>query len=559
VGVVVLGNVDDRLVEPGRGEPPLSIPYAILRHFAKLGFHTGIASLAGGLAPAPAPGAGGRSPIPTVSGDERPEQILRAITPLLQSSEARVAIAIRHPSHFALAGDHPLDSHLACGEILYAWGVDERIRRSGSFVVLLDPEDRICDLVRGHTWGFKLIRAGYPPVADREAFVGGWLGRRRPSFEPSVPARVARLMGGLRLVEIEALLRGAEARREELSDESVRAERVAKIGERLVGIAEVKEPSIGWGDVGGLAHVKDHFQEVARSARRGPRGLTGSTLLAGVPGVGKSFTAEALARELHVPIVFVRNLYDQWMGSSEARVERLVETLAAFDGCVCVFEEVDQLLGRRDGGPSSTGGTTERVRGRLMEFMGGSYPGIHFVGMTNRPDLLDIANQDRFSVLIPVLHPGLRERIQLLPALFAQEGREAEPDVDFAAVAQHSNLGVITVRGLRDIVRMAGRLADREGDQLGAAVGLRHLLRVIATFRPKLDPQEVELIALTAVAGCQFQAYLPWMSWEGRRKDVDVPPYLHGIVDPESGAVDDEALRRRLGELGARRGTRGGS
>lgn len=546
MGALILGNVDDLLVEPATRAGPLAVPYAILRHFGARGFSTGLASVSRGLEPVRTPGASrGPSAIAAIGPTDGPEAILRGITALLRGHGARVAIVIQHAGHFAPPGAASVSA-----EILYEWSADKATRWSGNFVVLLDTSGEIHPLVR-EAWGFKLIRAGAPARAEREAYVSQWLQSAETggAHAADLPVRVGALTGGLRLVEIDSLLRGAAARKETLGHERVRAERASRLTERLDGIAEVKEPTIGWADVAGLPHVKDHFQDVAKAARSGA-GLTGATLLAGVPGVGKSFTAQALAREVGVPVVFIRNLFSPWVGSSEARVERLVETLAAFDGCVCVFEEVDQLLGRRDARASGDGGTTERVRGRLMEFMGGSYPGIHFIGLTNRPDLLDVANLDRFSVRIPILHPSTRDRVELLRALFTQERRACEPDVDFRAVATAPALGMATARGLKDVVRMAARLADRELGSHGAKVAARHLREAVNGFEPRCDTIEHEFVALTAIATTQFRAYLPWMSWEGRRKDVDLQPYLRGIVNDGSGEIDEAALQGRLKMLG---------
>ena len=566
-GVLLVNNVDDRLVDSSGRHPTVATPYAIVRNLAERGYHTALVSLSGGVAPAGFPSLDlGASPIPRRDPTDSPEQMLRELTPLLRSCDQRVAILLRHPSHFAPCssglGSAGLDlSSRVCTEILYEWSIDEQIRRAGNFIVLLDPEDQVHELLRDRAYGFKLIRAGYPTRTERERFVQECLeGKTRRTYGPLEdglgPDRLAALTGGLRLVEIEALLCGAGAGETPLSEETVRALRAEKISERLEDLAEVKEPTIGWENVAGIAHVKEYFQEVARGARLGPSGVSGSTLLAGVPGVGKSYTVQALARELRVPIVFVRNLYDCWVGSSEAKVERLIETLVAFDGCVCVFEEVDQLLGRRDGRGSGDGGTTERVRGRLMEFMGGSNQGIHFVGLTNRPDLLDVANLDRFGVLIPVLHPSSKDVIELLATLLEQEHRAAAPDLDIRSLSRLPNLRVTTARGLRDIVREAGRLADREQGRYGSPIAKRHLERVARLYQPKHDPIEHEFLALTAVTGCQFQAYLPWMSWDGRRKDVEVPVYLEDLVDRESGSVDQPALRRRLEELSTMRSAR---
>jgi SpoVK/Ycf46/Vps4 family AAA+-type ATPase len=189
---------------------------------------------------------------------------------------------------------------------------------------------------------------------------------------------------------------------------------------------------------------------------------------------------------------------------------------------------------------------------RLWEFMGGmKHRGkILWIGTTNRPDILDAATLDRFSVVIPFLHPTSQEIQELLPVLARQVGRELAEDVNAFEIAQVPSLRLPTVRALQEVISLAGIFADMEAGKVGVPIHQRHLLRAAHEFKPNYNPLVHEFIALTSIRMTSFSFLLPWRTFDGRRRtDYELPEYLKGIVDETSGEVDLMALHRRLSEL----------
>jgi peroxin-1 len=168
--------------------------------------------------------------------------------------------------------------------------------------------------------------------------------------------------------------------------------------------------ALGWEDIGGLVDVKEKldavvrhpilYQRIYEKARiRLPRGI----LLYGPPGCGKSCIVPALAQVCNYPIVKVRGpeIFDKYIGASEAKVREMFERATQMAPSILFFDELEALAPRR--GSDSTG-VTDRVVNQLLTFLDGvedaSTATVYIVGATSRPDKVDPA----------VIRPGRLER-----------------------------------------------------------------------------------------------------------------------------------------------------
>ncbi|KAG7369145.1 cell division cycle protein 48 [Nitzschia inconspicua] len=165
-----------------------------------------------------------------------------------------------------------------------------------------------------------------------------------------------------------------------------------------------------WEDIGGLFDVKKKLDSVVRSPImyrkiyekakiRLPRGI----LLYGPPGCGKSCIVPALAKACNYPIVKVRGpeIFDKYIGASEAKVRELFERATQMAPSILFLDELEALAPRR--GSDSTG-VTDRVVNQLLTFLDGvedaSSGTVYIIGATSRPDKVDPA----------VVRPGRLER-----------------------------------------------------------------------------------------------------------------------------------------------------
>ncbi|CAN0343314.1 unnamed protein product, partial [Discosporangium mesarthrocarpum] len=131
----------------------------------------------------------------------------------------------------------------------------------------------------------------------------------------------------------------------------------------------VEVPKVRWGDIGGMAGVKQSLREVVEWPLKHPRAFARmgispprGVLLYGPPGCSKTLMARALATESGMNFLAVKGpeLLSMWLGESERAMQSLFKRARAAAPTIIFFDEVDALAGKRGGGGSGSG-ATERV------------------------------------------------------------------------------------------------------------------------------------------------------------------------------------------------------
>ena len=565
-GVIVTFNTNDRVFseEEGRAKA-MNLPYFLAARFSSAGFCVGQFTLAGGFTLLNPPNARvGAGPFSGLEGSENTLLTLRRLDTILRTKAAAPCLLLLdYGDHIASAqiGVSTPEHSAAAIEMLHRWGLDDDIRRAGNFVIIISRENSINRLVQ-HESGFPTITIGLPAEETRRAF-SGFLVRARKESAPSRPLgeleaglpleEFARITNGLRLNDIEDLFCRAAVTGTPVSRDAVRMRKRLAISDLCHGVLEVIEPDAGFESVAGCRAAKEYFEAIKPLWARGSNALPQGVLLAGTPGSGKSFLVKALAKEFNVPLLVMRGVREQWVGASERNMERVLQVAESMAPCLIWTDEVDQQLGgERSSGPSGDSGVSERLFGRLLEFFGDSRirGRILWVATTNRPDLLDMAIKDRFSVKLPFLHPSASERAALLPILAKQVGRALESGLPCDELARREELAMLSVRALQDIVVWAGTQADIRLHGDAASISQQDLERAIADYKATFDPVEQELIALIALQMTSFNSLLPWVGLTGFRRDANEwPIYLAEIVDGKTGHLDQARLQQRISTL----------
>jgi hypothetical protein len=485
------------------------------------------------------------------------------LTRLLNQSERRAALVVDFPQHLAPStqGMAALASpeHQLALEFLHRWGMDERIRASENRVILLSPEGLVHELLTDGAGGYRVIRVGLPAHGERLRFLRlleGLRARGRREFAALDPAlsveRAAALSAGLRLADLEALLREAAGRSGTVAPEAIRALKARAIKQLCGDLLEIVEPSTGLDGVAGLPHARAYLAELAGRLRHSCPDAPRAILFMGIPGCGKTYLASALSAELGWNCVAMRNVLSKWVGESERNLETVFNVTEAMVPCEFFIDEIDQALAHR--GESGDAGTSRRMLKRTMEFLAEERHrgNVLFVAASNAPHLLDPAIDDRFGVKIPFLHPTRAERQALLPLLARQLGRRLADDVDLGKIADLPSLRMTTVRGLLEVLGMAGHWTDSDRGP-GEPLSHVYLEAAARAYRPNYNPLQHVYIGLIAVRKTSSSALYPWMRRREtvveRDPEVEIPPYLEGIVDERTGEVDDEALERKIRDL----------
>jgi len=532
---------------------PLRLVEAVAAHLAEAGYFPIRYSLSGGVEPL-VPPRGVRSPAPRLPAGLDPTVLLPELTHLLRTDDSRVALVVDHADHVAPAnatpGAVPHEDSIAV-EILHGWGLDPAIGRAGNAVILISHQDQIHSLLRSGGSGYRIIPVPLPDEAARTrflAYLDACRANGRTDLASCGPdasaAGLAKLGGGLRLNDYLETSRAAAADGHGLDHAAVRSRKAVTMRELGHDLVEVHDTEYGFDAVSGLPHAVDYLRSCAAT-----HALPSALLLAGVPGTGKSFIVHALAHELGVPLLSMRTVHDRWVGASERNLERVLWMVENLAPCVVLVDEIDQHMPRRADHGSTDGGTSGRMLGRLWEFLGDTrrQRPILWVGTTNRPDLLDVATQDRFPVVVPFIHPSVPDVGEMLSVVATQQGRVLDRDVKPREIASLPTMSMATARTVHEIVATAARwnAHDRGND---APIDHDHLSEAALDHLPNDDPRSQELLALTALSMTTSRHLLPWRHRAGVRPGVELPAYLTGLVDSD-GELDPERLHEQLARL----------
>ncbi len=564
-GVVLVFNTQDRVFVENEQPIRLSLDYFLALHLTRSGFSVARVSAGTGLQPMIPPkdlmpDRDVPSPFPTVSAGTEISSVIHSLSQLFLTARSPLALIVDFaenlvpPSSGAGVSSPAREMIL---EMLVTLARDERVRSRGHLLVLISNDVSVHPLL-GQSGRFRVISIDLPDTRSRDGFARDLA--RDLVAAGDEPASIlesdldfeefARITGGLRLIDLESLLCTASTRGKPVSRSRVRDAKGRSIRSLSNGLIQVQDPRGGFSEVAGAFHAKTYFRRLKSLWTRGAGNVPQGILLSGVPGCGKSHLVQALAHELETPLLVMRGIRESLVGASERNLDRALWVTENLSPCILWTDEIDQAIGRRSSMPSGDSGTSERMTARMFEFFGSmAHRGrIIWVATTNRPDLLDPALLDRFQVVIPFVHPGPREREELLPCLARQLGRELAEDVDCREVASRPKLEGLTARSIQEILAAAASRGHREDEGTGARIDRESLDQAVADYMPMHDRSHHELMALEAIRATSFASLLPWTQGTGNPVD-SWPPYLDSVVNRETGRPDPEAISRRIREL----------
>lgn len=398
---------------------------------------------------------------------------------------------------------------------------------------LADPRlgEKDADRYAEVTAGLKAVQIASilaPPPANeeetsqREAFISGILGPGPGVGERA--RKLATLTAGLAQDEIRRLLAptgtaapvpetAAAADRARADVDRLIARRKREILEReCFGLVEFVEPGHGFDVVGGMDEVKKDLMVLAENIRNGrtsrvPMGI----LFTGPMGTGKTFVAEAFAKECGLTTIKLKNFRSKWVGATEGNLEKILTVIKAIGQVVVIIDEGDRAFGNTDG--EGDGGTSSRVIARIKEFMSdtSNRGRILFLVMTNRPDRLDVdlKRAGRLDRKIPFLYSQTPEEVENVARAVARKNK-VRTTVDFTAIraAFSAKLVGYSNADVEAVILMANDDAAREAGG-EAVVETAHFERAAADYFPSRDVELLEYMELLAVFEASSRRLLP--------------------------------------------------
>jgi len=195
-----------------------------------------------------------------------------------------------------------------------------------------------------------------------------------------------------------------------------------QLGENVI---EFKKPEHSLEQVMGFRKLKEFLKEYFIPRLRLPddRALPGAAV-AGPIGGGKTFIFEAVAAELDMPVMVLKNIRSQWFGQTDVIFERLRRVLEALEKVVIFVDEADTQFGGVGEGAHET---ERRLTGKIQAMM--SDPRLRdrviWLLMTARIHLLspDIRRPGRVGdLIIPILDPDGEDRREFIDWMIKPTG-----------------------------------------------------------------------------------------------------------------------------------------
>lgn len=228
------------------------------------------------------------------------------------------------------------------------------------------------------------------------------------------------MMGGNKYRELAKQTAGLSihAIRQLLCEQDVSREAViAKVEEFICNqlgddVVEFKRPTHKLDDLIGFTQIKEFCRnELIPSMWANEDSLSGAAV-AGAIGGGKSYIMEAVATEVDVPVLVLKNLRSQYYGQTDVIFERVRRVLIALDRLMVFVDEADTQFG---GVGADTHETERRLTGKIQSMM--SDPAlvgkVFWLLMTARIEQLspDIRRPGRAGdLIIPILDPEGEDR-----------------------------------------------------------------------------------------------------------------------------------------------------
>ena len=438
------------------------------------------------------------------------DRVLPALEKLLSASN-KTAVVLEYAEALAPTGDPAFqgDSDRAALVTLHRWSFLPEIEK-GDNVVLLVAEN-LTDLSPKLLSNPKVavVEVPMPDTATR----GEAAKQADPDLSGRDAGRYADQTAGLKAIQITSLLSAGmtDADRQE-ADRLIGIRKREILERECFGLVEFVVPEHGFEVVGGMDEVKKDLMLIAENIREGrtsrvPMGI----LFTGPMGTGKTFVAEAFAKECGLTTIKLKNFRSKWVGATEGNLEKILNVIKAIGQVVVIIDEGDRAFGSGEG--ESDGGTSSRVIARIKEFMSdtSNRGRILFLVMTNRPDKLDVdlKRAGRLDKKIPFLYSQTAEEVENVARAQVKKNH-INTKVDFTAIRDDFSKKLVGYSNadVEAVILMANDDAAQEagGD---AEVKVKHLTNAAHDYFPSRDAELLEYMELLAVFESSSRRLLP--------------------------------------------------
>lgn len=184
-------------------------------------------------------------------------------------------------------------------------------------------------------------------------------------------------------------------------------------------LVEILQPTVRLKDVALSDKAQETIQEIVKEQNNAQELMrigvtpTNRILFCGPPGCGKTMTANALAKELGLPIACVHldGLVSSYLGQTGTNIRKIFEFVKG-KRIMLFLDEFDAIAKKRD--DSHELGELKRVVTTLLQNMDEMPANVFLVAATNHHHLLDPAIWRRFDISILLEEPNEMQRQKII-------------------------------------------------------------------------------------------------------------------------------------------------
>jgi ATP-dependent 26S proteasome regulatory subunit len=436
-----------------------------------------------------------------------PGQVLPLLEELVTDPSQRAAVILDYVEMIVPNGDLSFMGEADKNNLvmLLRLGSDPALLQSDNLVVMVT--ETLSEVNRRLVASSNLapLEVPLPALPEREAFLRAQ-DRRGIRMEID-DVQLAKTTAGLSLTQVRGLLRQARQSGQPVTFRAVNLRKKAIIEQECHSLVEFVDPAHDFSHVGGMDAVKTELMRIAEAIKRGQRSTVPMGLIfVGPMGTGKTYLAEAFARESGLTCLKLKNFREKWVGSTEGNLEKILQVVEGLGYVLVILDEADRSL---SGGAEGDGGTSSRVIARLKEFMSDTrHRGrVVILMMTNRPDKLDtdLKRPGRFDVKIPFFFPETSpERAQVANAVLKKAQLTLDPDATIDPLVD-GTAGYSAAEIEAVVLAAANFAAWEERDRVSGA----DLQRAVTDVIPSRDLRMLEYMELLAVFESSSRRMLP--------------------------------------------------
>lgn len=394
--------------------------------------------------------------------------------------------------------------------ICHDWFSDPGFTAGGDAVVLIAESRSLIHQRVARLPQVLEVEIPAPDQAARLDFTQRFLGRLAEGDRPTLwgsPEELAKLTAGLSLHALAQLLKGAMHEKRTLTSGDV----VAKVEEFIQSqlgddIVEFKKPEHRLDDCVGFTRLKAFLRDefMPRLAAEGPEALPGAAVCGPIGG-GKTYLFEAVASELDMVVLVLKNMRSQWFGQTDVIFERFRRVLMALAKVLIFIDEADTQFG---GVGAETHETERRLTGKLQSMMSDTRlrGRVVWLLVTARIHLLspDLRRPGRVGdLIIPILDPEGADREAFvrwtLRGVLAEEPDAGQIQRLLEATRRFSTAGFAALRGeLKAKTKLGGAQLTVDG-----------VISVVGDLLPPAIEQTRRYQTLQALVNCTRRSLLP--------------------------------------------------